>query len=935
VVYLAFDRELGKRVALKILRPERASDAGVARFRREVAVARDISSPRLVRVFDIGTSENAIYLTMEIVEGESLKERLRAGALPIERAIAITIAMLEGLDALHSAGVIHRDIKPGNVLLGRSGEIKLGDFGLARAEVDLEGVTHSGTLLGTSEYISPEQALDKEVDARSDLYSLGIVMFEMLTGQIPFPSASALGGLLARIKGPPPDPRTLNPAVPRWLARIVVRLLDRRPSERYARAQRVLDDLHRRRARIRLKPRTGAVAIAAIVFLILIGFAVRQRIDAAKFSHLTVLATGGVAAIDRGGSTLWSAIDVDARESRYAFARIERGGEPLLAAVRRNPTDWDPERGHTLSLLDLRSGTTVKQVALPRGDLGFPEASLHFALETIEAVDLDRDGVDEIIGTYVNRAADVSYAFLYEPRIERARLIFRGTGRHRFATAADLDGDGASEVILSGTSDRFGMYGSATALRLVPPVNRPGRVTEGLSVDLLAAAEHEEAVVWQALLPRQPLGAAGRPAFDAATRTLAFPLANGAKYVLSADGFPEDGTASVGGVESRRDARSQSYAFLREAAQHEGSGEIRAATAAIERAVERAEPSGDPLLIEAVRREHARLLVVSGAVEEGEGLFEELLASSPHQSEIALQAARAHHVVGRLDDAEAWYRRALAAGGASPDPEIRLAYLEGMTLALAEQKRWEEALEVAGSWYARFGGAHDWPGVYREFIYWRMGQPPAWEEIRISDPRIEPARYWLLEFRNFDGAEPAALLPGLDRALWSESMRPLVYSLRAELLSREGRREEALTEARRARRLALERSRKDLFLRAHLDLLAARFRRIEGEARTGEAVEPAPEPFVLTSDPPVCDKRPPVGPAVQLRWSASQGAASYDVYRNGALSGDRAELAGTAYYNSVGLVPGATYRFHVRAHSADAHTDSNVITVTIPPNICE
>ncbi len=334
VVYLAFDRELERMVALKVLRPERASSDGLARFRREVAVTREMSSPRLARVFDIGSSENAIFLTMELVEGESLKERLRRGLLPVEESIAVSRGILEGLDALHAGGVVHRDVKPGNVLLGRAGEIKLADFGLARSEVEPQGLTHSGAFLGTSEYVAPEQALGEPVDARSDLYSLGVVMFEMLTGRLPFPAESALGVLLERLKARPPDPRRFNAQIPRWLARMVLRLLERRPGDRYRTASEVLRDLARRRSGRRVR-RPAALVLTALA-LVLAGAGILQgvRLEGRRFSHLVAVPKGGVAAISRRGETLWSTGgSPGATASAYALARISRSGPEVVAAV--------------------------------------------------------------------------------------------------------------------------------------------------------------------------------------------------------------------------------------------------------------------------------------------------------------------------------------------------------------------------------------------------------------------------------------------------------------------------------------------------------------------------------------------------------------------------------------------------------------------------
>ncbi|MFN2240263.1 MAG: protein kinase, partial [Thermoanaerobaculia bacterium] len=817
VVYVAFDRELERMVALKILRPERASGEGLMRFRREVAVARGISSPRLVRVFDIGASDNAIYLTMELIEGESLKERLRRGPLTVEESIGISSAILEGLDALHSAGVIHRDVKPGNVLLGRSGEIKLADFGLARSELETSGVTHSGALLGTSEYVSPEQALGRDIEARSDLYSLGILMYETLTGRLPFPAESALGILLERLKNRAPDPRALNSQVPRWLSRLILRLMERRPADRYASAHAVLEDLHRRKARVRVRPSAGVLAATGLLLLGSIGFGAKQHFDGTRFSHLSSLSPDGIAAVSRSGATLWSVPEVEPDTTgRYAMVRTERGGHPLIAMVLRKPSEWNPVDGHTLSLVDPQTGKIVKRIALPRGDLGFPEASIHFGVDQIDAIDLDGDGIDEVIGSYISYPGIASYIFLYEPRIERSRLLFQANGHHRFATAADLDGNGSPELVLSGINNLLGWYSAAAAIRIIPPVNEAGLPAPTASPDLITGPAEEGSLLWYALLPRHPLNTPQHAFFDASRGRLEFPLPGGASYILSSDGFAE-GSSGTDAPEHSADARRRAYAHLREASRTEATGTVRAAVAAIDRAVAEALESGDEVLLEAVRRQRARLLVIDGSVEKGEAAFEELIASSSNRPEIAFQAGEAHHVVGRLDDAIRWYRRGLVVAGDAAEGKPKFAYLEGMVLALVEEKRWNEALEVASSFYSAYGGAGYWPGMYREFIFWRMGQRPKYEGIQMSPALIESVRYWALEFRNSDGDDPSLLLPELDRALWSGPMRPLIDSLRAEVFFRQGRGEEAVLEARRAQRLAQEESRRVAFLRPHLE----------------------------------------------------------------------------------------------------------------------
>ena len=250
VVYEAFDRELKRRVALKVLRTDRTSEASLKRFRREVAIARDAAGSRLVRVFDIGQAGDTVFLTMELVEGESLRELLARGPLAPERAVEIGAEVLRALADLHALGIVHRDVKPGNILLATTGEVKLADFGLARHWEGTETrVTETEGLVGTVEYLSPEQALGDLLDARSDLYSFGVVLFEMLAGKVPLRGDSAIGTIVAHIRQEPPDVRKLRPQAPAWLAGVVTRLLAKDRERRYATAADVLADLEARKAR--------------------------------------------------------------------------------------------------------------------------------------------------------------------------------------------------------------------------------------------------------------------------------------------------------------------------------------------------------------------------------------------------------------------------------------------------------------------------------------------------------------------------------------------------------------------------------------------------------------------------------------------------------------------------------------------------------------
>jgi serine/threonine protein kinase len=246
VVYSANDSRTSRAVAVKVLRPDRSAEAALVRFRHEAAVAREVDCPHLVRGFDYAEGPPA-YLAMELARQGSLRHALKDGPLPVAAAIDIAQQVLCALSVLHGRSIVHCDVKPGNILLDAGARVLLGDFGLARpTNTRLE--TDGSSVIGTLEYLAPEQALGRAVDARTDLYALGIVLFEMLTGVIPHRRASSLGTLLAHITEPAQDVRELRPVTPRWLAALIACLLDKQPRKRYVSADAVLHASGRRGA---------------------------------------------------------------------------------------------------------------------------------------------------------------------------------------------------------------------------------------------------------------------------------------------------------------------------------------------------------------------------------------------------------------------------------------------------------------------------------------------------------------------------------------------------------------------------------------------------------------------------------------------------------------------------------------------------------------
>jgi beta-lactam-binding protein with PASTA domain len=246
-VYLAHDDVLDRDVALKVMSGRYSDDDEfVERFKREAQSAAALSHPNIVSIYDRGESESGTYyIAMEYLPGGTLKDRiLQRGALPPRTAAAVALQIAEALRAAHEAGVVHRDIKPHNVLVTESGDIKVGDFGIARAATS-STMTKTGSILGTAHYISPEQAMGELVGFPSDLYSLGVVLYEMLTGTLPYDAETSIGIAMKHVNGHLVPPRELNPEIPKGINAITTQLLAKNPNERYADASELIKDLER------------------------------------------------------------------------------------------------------------------------------------------------------------------------------------------------------------------------------------------------------------------------------------------------------------------------------------------------------------------------------------------------------------------------------------------------------------------------------------------------------------------------------------------------------------------------------------------------------------------------------------------------------------------------------------------------------------------
>lgn len=245
-VYKAYDRELNRTIAIKVVREGMMGDAkALSRFKQELLLASKVSHKHILRIHDLGEVNGLKFITMAYVEGQDLHQLIRENPkLPLERVVDFATQLADALAAAHAEGVVHRDLKPQNILVDKADQLYVSDFGLARSVAEgAVGMTQTGVFLGTPRYMSPEQAEAKPTDGRSDLYAYGLILYEMVTGDVPFSGKTTLELMYQRVRERPKSPKALNPALPNWLVAIIMRCLERDPAARYQNAYEILADL--------------------------------------------------------------------------------------------------------------------------------------------------------------------------------------------------------------------------------------------------------------------------------------------------------------------------------------------------------------------------------------------------------------------------------------------------------------------------------------------------------------------------------------------------------------------------------------------------------------------------------------------------------------------------------------------------------------------
>jgi len=332
-VYLARDETLDRPVAVKVMHREMSEQADqLQRFRGEARAVAKLSHPNVVAVIDAGEDGGHPYIVFEYVEGETLKQRIaRLGGLEVQEAVAYAIEIGRGLTIAHSRQMVHRDVKPQNVLIDPDGRAKLTDFGISR-QLEQDGLTATGRVLGTTDYVAPEQALGRGVDPRSDIYALGVVLYEMLTGEVPFHADSQVGVAMKHVNEELPDVQRRRPEISAAVALVVERATTKDPEERYQRIEEMIEDLE---TALEVEAaRAGSTTGEATSVLEAVPPPQRKLSARARWSWAGIIALLFVA-----GGTLLAVQLISSGEVGGGGGGPKEGAEIAI----RSATDFDPE----------------------------------------------------------------------------------------------------------------------------------------------------------------------------------------------------------------------------------------------------------------------------------------------------------------------------------------------------------------------------------------------------------------------------------------------------------------------------------------------------------------------------------------------------------------------------------------------------------------
>jgi tRNA A-37 threonylcarbamoyl transferase component Bud32 len=441
-VYLARDETLDRPVAVKVMHREMSEQEDqLQRFRQEARAVAKLTHPNVVSVIDAGEDGGHPYIVFEYIKGETLKQRIsRVGALDTQEAIAYAIEVARGLSVAHARNMVHRDIKPQNVLIDEEGRAKLTDFGISR-QLEQDGVTATGRVLGTTDYVAPEQAMGKGADPRSDIYSLGVVLYEMLIGQVPFHADSQVGVAMKHVNEELPDVQRRRPEASAAVALVVERATAKNPDERYQTVAEMIDDLE---TALEVEAaRAGSTTGEATSVLDAVPPPQRKLSGRARWSWAAV-----VVLLLVGGGALVAVLLISGGGIGGGGANKGKGGNVTIAGA----TDYDPQG-------DGEEVGSKVELAVDGDPTGTAWETEHYDSEAFEGT---KTGPDPGVGVYVTASSPAT------PQKMIVRTPTAGWNAQVFAAPAGPPSD------LSGWDEPVGeVEDASTAQEISLDVNQP------------------------------------------------------------------------------------------------------------------------------------------------------------------------------------------------------------------------------------------------------------------------------------------------------------------------------------------------------------------------------------------------------------------------------------------------------------------------------
>ncbi|MEX1310474.1 MAG: serine/threonine-protein kinase [Candidatus Sulfomarinibacteraceae bacterium] len=474
-VFSAFDTRVGQKIAVKVLHQDIRDAGQLERLRREVRASRP-GHTNAVAVYDLFDDGSRRFLTMELVEGLSVSRRLaEADRLSVSETIALGRQIAAALRDLHGKGLVHRDVKPGNVLVTRSGTAKLCDMGLVRSTMRGGTITEAEMVVGTPAYMAPEQALAGDLTAASDVYALGLTLFQCLTGEVPLQEDTAVATLMLRQRSRPPKLRKLLPGCPKWLDRLIRRMLDPKPEERPTAAE-VERALAEERVPFRLRPRRRHVLAASVVAVTIVGAVIGIR-AIGRPPAASVEAVGSeIVGFDDAGDELWRQ---PLEQPRVEVLRADLDGdgiEEVLAVGTSDNTAKGLSRvvRHSEILVLKASGEVVTRID-PESEIG--RWPYRYRLEvnpTLHAIDLDEDGWREVVAVCRQRRYFPTEVLVFWPRWNEWDNVLSHPG-FIYEVFPPRD-DSPPGFRFLGVNNRLAMFGVLGEMRVIPPNLRAAAV---------------------------------------------------------------------------------------------------------------------------------------------------------------------------------------------------------------------------------------------------------------------------------------------------------------------------------------------------------------------------------------------------------------------------------------------------------------------------